>query len=102
MENQDKDLKDYEAVSETGIADFMDYYTDEKVAELRDVFDRVCDPVNWKNPIRKWIWEEDFEITREAIMFFTATAPTIKKREPRPHSRMVYIEAPGYYAGPAN
>ena len=41
------------------------------------LFDLICDPINWKNPIDCYIPEDIFEAFNEACVFFTG-APLAK------------------------
>ena len=41
------------------------------------LFDLICDPINWKNPIDCYIPEDTFEAFNEACVFFTG-APLAK------------------------
>jgi hypothetical protein len=68
------------------------------VADLRTVFDAVCDPHNWKGPLTAVCTGEMVMATVAAIEFFTATVPTVHLNT----ATMQYvIESIGYQAGPA-
>lgn len=76
-------------------AEFAAYYTEERVAELREAFDLVCNSRNWKLPIEGIeIDASNAAIVSEAIEFmgggrarFVLTGAETGK-----------ISAPGYYA----
>jgi hypothetical protein len=77
---------------------FQSYYTDAKVAELRQAFTLVHDPADWKAPIAAWVQGELVNVTVEAIEFFTATPATVQLDV----ERMLYlVTSVGYRAGPA-
>jgi hypothetical protein len=66
---------------------------------LKDAFDKVCDPKDWKAPIYKRIMRRDLDVTLAAIAFFTATSAEVVMDIPgRPD---VLIESEGYRNGPA-
>lgn len=68
------------------------------VADLRVVFDRVCDPVDWKNPITAVTTGEGVMGLVAAIEFFTATTPTVTLNT----TTMRYlVTSEGYRQGPA-
>jgi hypothetical protein len=67
------------------------------VGALRKAFDLVCDPKDWKEPIHAVIPRKRWEITREAIIFFTATEPWIVSDL----GNLLVIHAIGYRRGPA-
>jgi hypothetical protein len=77
-------------------AEFMGYYTDAKVAELRVAFDRVVPKDNWKKRIDRWIPIDslaELDLIREAVIFYTVGVPQFVVTE----DRMVHVTAPGYY-----
>ena len=66
--------------------------------ELGAIFDKVCDPDDWKAPIAVWCPGEVVLPICEAIRFFTATEPKVELDT----ARMRYlITSEGYRAGPA-
>jgi hypothetical protein len=68
------------------------------VDDLREVFDTVCDPEDWKAPIAITAIGEHVLPIVTAIEFFTATAPNVSLDT----GRMRYlIESKGYRNGPA-
>lgn len=68
------------------------------VADLRTVFDRLCDPTDWKAPITARVAGEAVLVTVAAIEFFTATSPRVALDT----QRMTYvISSEGYRQGPA-
>jgi hypothetical protein len=76
----------------------MNKYNGFTEPQLRAAFEKVEDKTNWKNPIKAYIKPEEIEITKAAIEFFTATQATFKNID----INKVWVEAPGYYNGPAN
>jgi hypothetical protein len=44
-----------------------------RIADLRRVFDRLCDPGDWKAPILAKIPHETFSIAKAAVAFFTGS-----------------------------
>jgi len=69
-------------------------------ADLREAFEAVEDPSNWKMPIDAAIpaWAED--ITREAVIFFAGCVPTFEEINPKARRsvRRLRVRAVGYYA----
>lgn len=71
-------------------------------AELKNAFDRVCNPRDWKAPINALVLGTDLEITRAAIEHFTGTIPLHHFAGLDDDCASVYqITSPGYRAGPA-
>jgi hypothetical protein len=68
------------------------------VADLRVVFDRVCNATDWKAPISAVCTGEGVMITIAAIEFYTATTPRVSG--PTQHMKYV-VESEGYRQGPA-
>jgi len=70
--------------------------TDEQVAELKALFERVENKQDWKNPIDATIvlQESEVEKLREAIIFYTGSVPTFK----RISTNVQRVVAAGYYA----
>lgn len=66
--------------------------------ELREAFDAVCDPTDWKGPIAATLPGEAVGLVVAAIKFFTATNPNVG-RGVGPMRYVVTSE--GYRAGPA-
>lgn len=66
--------------------------------EMKQAFDRVCDPTDWKAPIRRCVPGHQLDVTLAAIAFFTATEPTADKFE---WENWYVVESIGYRAGPA-
>ena len=65
---------------------------------LKEAFDRVCDPADWKAPIAAWCAGEAVLLLTEAIEYFTATKPRVSLDI----ARMRYlVESEGYRNGPA-
>ena len=67
--------------------------------EMARAFENVQDKENWKNPINSCVRAEDVEVTKEAIVYFTATEATLGENL---GNGWYKITAPGYYMGPAN
>lgn len=65
---------------------------------LREAFDHVCDPDDWKAPIDIWLPGDLVPVAVCAIEFYTATSPVITLDTDRMHYRLT---APGYRRGPA-
>ena len=66
--------------------------------EIKNAFDKVCDPNDWRNPIKKTIQRGSIELhlLSESIIHFTGAVPTIK-----PIGKNEYlIEAEGCRMGP--
>jgi hypothetical protein len=61
------------------------------------VFEKVQNPVHWKNPIRAFIAPNLKSIVMEAIIFYTATVPTFTPQA----DGTLLVEAIGYRRGPA-
>lgn len=72
-------------------------------AELSAAFDRVKNSRDWKAPIVGACKPDDYEITRCAILFFTATVPIFDAILNHDRSEVVgyHVEADGYRMGPA-
>ena len=66
--------------------------------QLKETFDAVCDPQDWKAEIAVAVPGELVNVTVEAIKFFTATVPEVKLDI----ANMRYlITSVGYRYGPA-
>lgn len=68
---------------------------------LREVFDKVCDPDDWKNPIAVTVLGEFVNVTVAAIEFMTATVPSVTMLQSGDGSIRYLIESEGYRMGPA-
>jgi hypothetical protein len=66
--------------------------------QLKDAFDKVCDPKDWKAPIYARVMRKNIDVTLAAIAFFTGTSGGVRDIAGRPD---VYIESEGYRKGPA-
>lgn len=66
-------------------------YTQE---ELRQAFDKIKTPGNWKEPIRATIPAEDYELAAAAVAYFTGS--NLEIEDNTNHQYTVY--AAGYYA----
>jgi hypothetical protein len=69
-----------------------------QVRALREVFERICDPVDWKAPIHCACTGEALHAVVTAIQYFTATTPAIGLDV---ETMTYYIASEGYRAGPA-
>lgn len=70
--------------------------------ELEAAFDKVSDPSDWRGAIEAWVDLEDLELTRAAVMFFTATAlEEVERKEAGNMTVLVRVKAAGYRMGPA-
>ncbi len=70
-------------------------YTQE---QLKEAFDLLADPADWRAPIAVFLPGEHVNLAVEAIKHFTATVPTVMLDL----TRMKYlIRSEGYRAGPA-
>tara|TARA_R110002051_G_scaffold304084_1_gene373263 strand:- start:666 stop:896 length:231 start_codon:yes stop_codon:yes gene_type:complete len=74
----------------------MSNYTHE---ELSKAFDSVCDPEDWKAPIRASVKyaTHDFDLVKEAVEYFTATTVSFETGV----SDELWVVADGYRMGPA-
>ncbi len=45
--------------------------------QMQKVFDLICDPNDWKNPISVVVKGEDVNLVVYVIQWFTATTPTV-------------------------
>ena len=67
-------------------------------AELKAAFDRVCNPNNWKMPIRGvMISAADREITEEAVIFFAGCRPEFREVTRPGFEGQLMVHAVGYY-----
>lgn len=64
--------------------------------ELREAFEAVENPSNWKLAIDSMICREYRDITEEAVVFFAGCRPTFAEVEG--HSGLLRVKAIGYYA----
>lgn len=63
-------------------------------------FDRVCDRVNWKQPIDKEVLivnADDLRAIAEAVVFFTGSVPTFKPVRMQGARAVYRCRAAGYY-----
>ena len=68
--------------------------------ELHSAFDRVKNKEHWKLPIRCTIDykdEDDIDLIRESIIYFTGSVPDIDVRELKNGKKRVKVSAVGYY-----
>ena len=47
--------------------------------ELKEAFDRVADPEDWRAPIDRVVAEVELEVTKSAIIFYTAKTPMVEE-----------------------
>jgi len=84
--------------AEMAAMDAKTTYKGYTVADLKHVFDQLCDPKDWKAPITAVVTGEAVLVSVAAIEFYTATIPTVSG----PTQNMKYvIESEGYRQGPA-
>ena len=69
----------------------------EYTLKLRSLFSTICDPHDWRKPIRATVPKEKASTYLEAIEYFTATKGNVVEDL----GGTVTIEADGYRAGPA-
>ena len=82
----------------TGLNDDFTRYKGYDIEDLKQVFDKVCDPDDWRAPIAVWAAGEAVLPVVAAIEFMTATHPRVQLDS----ERMRYlIESEGYRNGPA-
>lgn len=67
--------------------------------EMEKAFRAVQDKEHWKNPINSCVRAEDVEVTKEAIVYFTATEATLGENL---GNGWYKIMAPGYYLSNCN
>jgi hypothetical protein len=67
-------------------------------ARHKALFDLICDPINWKNPIDCYIPEDTFEAFNEACVFFTS-APLVKTSlgHYEGNNKLTNYRSEGYY-----
>lgn len=65
--------------------------------ELRNAFDKVKDPTDWRNPIYRRVWIKKIDVTVAAIEFFTGAEV---KKKLHPSGNDYYVECEGYRNGP--
>ena len=74
--------------------------TDEELKRVREVFEMVEDPEDWKNPINKVIDAPDEKLQKEieeAVIFYTASIPDFRPMR----NGKVRVVAEGYYLATA-
>ncbi len=67
-----------------------------KDEDLREAFDQIKNPLDWKREIDTLVPAEDFYLYNASVIFFTATEVRIVCDE----GEMVRIHASGYRSGP--
>jgi len=69
-------------------------------AELREAFEAVEDPSNWKMPIDAAIPVYMRDVTEQAVIFFAGCTPTFEAINPKARRsvRRLRVRAVGYYA----
>ena len=68
------------------------------VADLRSAFEAVQNEEHWKGPIDAEVVEQKVAVTYWAIVYYTATTPSVYFDE---RDRTFRITSEGYWAGPA-
>jgi hypothetical protein len=68
-------------------------------AELREAFEMVEDPTNWKNPIDAAIPAYMHDAVEQAVIFYAGCHPTFTEVNPRARRsvRRLRVQAVGYY-----
>jgi hypothetical protein len=69
-------------------------YTQE---QLEQAFRKVQNSIYWKNPIDSFCFVNEMDVTREAIIHFTATVPNFRPMG----NNLMRVSAKGYHLGPA-
>lgn len=72
-------------------------------AEMKELFDRVCDPHDWKADVsgrRVMLTEADAERMKEAVTYFTGTVPTVSLFDTGPYANIYNVSFTGYRNGP--
>lgn len=78
-------------------------HTNHTREELKAAFEKVQNKEHWKNPIDAFISPDDYEVTDEAIAFFTGTRiNSCVVISGGPNKGKWHIKADGYYLGPCN
>jgi len=69
-------------------------------AELKEAFEMVQDPTNWKNPIDAAIPAYMKDAVEEAVIFYAGCRPTFEEvnKRARRSMRRLRVKAVGYYA----
>lgn len=68
------------------------------VADLRELFDELADPNDWRGPIAATMPGEAVNAAVAAIEYFTATNPTVSLDQ---RTMRYVVTSEGYRAGPA-
>ncbi len=103
LKAEERDRLEYE--SKTRIGEYT-------IAEMREAFDEIADPQDWKAPINATATtREEVDLAIAAIEFFTATKATVQKAHAfaAPHKNALVqmaipiyiITSEGYRNGPA-
>jgi len=81
--------------------DFVSKFMAEKVnaltEKLKPLFDSICDPKDWKAPIKAYVRDFKRADIAEAIVFYTATEAAFEDAG----NGWLKVTAPGYRMGPA-
>lgn len=64
----------------------------------RIIFSAVQSEAHWKGPVDAIVKQEDAELAKNAVEFFTGTKATVQNIEGP--SKIAHIKAAGYWAGP--
>jgi hypothetical protein len=71
--------------------------------QLKEAFEKVQNKEHWKNPIDAYIRKDEYDITNDAIAFFTGTRiNSCVVEDGGPNRGKLHIKAHGYYLGPCN
>ena len=73
--------------------------TNHTTQELEQAFDSVCDPADWKAPIRTPAndLKFDLDLVKDSIEYFTATVANFETD----NAGAIWLVADGYRMGPA-
>jgi len=96
----------------TSIQDYLPHlclqFGEDDAEEMaRTIFDRVADPVNWKNPVNGVAFSRMpsvgvalrfFAGVAEAIVHFTGSVPEVSTIQNDDGTFSIVAKAPGYYA----
>lgn len=70
--------------------------------QMKDAFDLVCNPDNWKLPIDTYIenpGEHMLEVIKDAVMYFTGTTAYFRRVPETSGKDTFRVRAEGYYVG---
>ena len=78
----------------------MEITTKYPIEDLKKVFDKICNPDDWKDEINALIPAELYEIAAEAVEFYTTTSLKVIGG-PELLTGRILVHAIGYRMGPA-